>query len=82
MDLEKCREAIQRCFSRRATILDPAAWEAVLADEDFQDLMEEARKRNFSNLATPQVPELFSTIRKFLSNFKFEAASPAKKGKR
>lgn len=80
LDLQKCSEAIRRCFSRRDTKLEPAAWEAVLADEEFQELMEEARKRNFSKLEIPEIPKLFSAIRGFLSDLKLEVASPSKKG--
>lgn len=72
LDLEKCKKAIERCFTRRSTTLDPAAWNAVLADEEFQELMEHARKRNFPKLAVPPVPKLFSVIQEFLAKLRLE----------
>lgn len=61
-----CVDAIQRCFKRRDTTLNAKRWKKVLNDQVFQDLMEEAKKRNFPNLELPQIPEMFATIEAFL----------------
>lgn len=68
---KKCASAIKRCFSRRGTKLDLEALVAILLDADFQEIMEEARLRNFSKLSLPTVPEMFQAIAEFIKRLKF-----------
>lgn len=71
LNRKQCAKAIKRCFTRRGTALSPANWIAVLTDRDFQALMEEARKRNFSSLSIPAVPKVFGDIARFLEKLDF-----------
>lgn len=64
---EACILAIKRCFERRGTLLKPSAWDEVLTDREFQELMENARLKNFSNLPIPDVLEIFKVIETFLN---------------
>jgi predicted nucleotidyltransferase component of viral defense system len=66
---ENLRDAVKRCFARRKTKLDPSEWQKILLDEDFQELMEGARKRNFPKLEIPPVPKLFNEVADYLKAF-------------
>ncbi len=62
----KCAGAIKRCFRRRKSEMDPKQWTSILRDEEFQDLLEQARIRNFPKLQLPSVPEMFAEIQGYL----------------
>lgn len=63
---KRLKPAVMRCFERRKTELDSDQWQEILLDEDFQGLMEEARKRNFPKLEIPTIPNLFKEVARFL----------------
>jgi len=64
---DACTKAVQRCFERRDTVLNPIEWNRILSDKDFQELMESARIKNFKKLMIPTVSEMFNSIKTFLN---------------
>lgn len=75
---EKCAKAIERCFTRRGTVMAPNRWEKILGDHEFQEIMEEARQRNFPNLPVPEVPTMFKEIAAYVEKLKLARKQSSK----
>lgn len=66
LDAARTTTAIQRCFRRRNTPMEPSSWGRLLSDRGYADLLEEARLRRYPRLQVPPAPEMFAELARFL----------------
>ena len=67
LDSDKLKTAIHKCFARRGTEFDPARMSRIFNNTEYIEVLEEALKKNFSNLDLPKIFEMMSKIEVFVN---------------